>query len=227
MLSLPAAKDRNHPAEIAAVGTPDRSLVHARSATQERRPQVSLDRDLIVGRLGQRIRPDPPPLVSDPVVAVGLTEPESGDGLGIAMTGEDVEELAKSLLALTANDPIDVRRVEHGRRVEAREVAAPHDRQMRMPRLERVRQRYGAHELRPGHDAERNHLHWVRRTTAPIDMRLDLRQCVDVGQIPIDDLPAHAFGKRRADSHHRQRESPVLRACGPGIYKDNHAIRSK
>src|SRR5581483_8434217 len=108
LLTFFTAKHGDDAAKIAAVWAADRRLIHSRAAPQESRSQIGLDRTLIVGRLRKSIRSDPPPLGSNPMVAVRFPESQSGDGLGVAMAGNHVEQLDECLLTLPANDPIDV-----------------------------------------------------------------------------------------------------------------------
>ncbi len=219
---LAAAEHGDHAAEAAAVRAADGRLVDPGAAAEERRHQVVVHRDLLVGRRRQLVRPHPLPLRPDHVRAVVRAEREPGDRAWVARAVQHLEQLAERVLALPTDHVVHVRRVQHRRRVEAGEVAAPHDRQVRVALLDPPGQRDRAHELRPGHHRHRDGAHGVggaRTRLDPVD-RIVVR--IHAGPVAVHDLPRRAFRQRGADRHDGQREAAVLRARGPRVHEQDH-----
>src|SRR5450830_1697973 len=76
---------------------------------------------------------------------------EAEDGLRRPSASEHVEELDERPLALAAHEEIHEGRAENGVRIEAREVAAPDDGDVRKAFLQAAGERHRRHELRAWH----------------------------------------------------------------------------
>ncbi|WBY08740.1 hypothetical protein PIB19_04675 [Sphingomonas sp. 7/4-4] len=221
---LLAPEHRDHAAEAAPEGTADRRLIDARAATEDGRVQIGADMDLVERRIAQLVRPHPIALGSDPVRPVGLAEGKALHAGGIAPALDHFEQLEEGLLALPADHPIDIRRVEHRGGIEAAEIAAPDDRDIRISRLERLRQRHRTDELRPRHHRKRDRAHRVRRRGARVDHRGRAGEQVHAGQIAVQYLPVGALRQCGADRHQAQREAAVLGPGGAGIDQQDHGV---
>ncbi len=157
-------------------------------------------------------RVSPPPFQPRPLTAAGSQA-----------SRQNVEQLDERAFALAADEEVDVRRAQHRRGVEGREVAAPHDGKRREALLEPAREGHRRDELRAGHHRHRDERHGIVRARARPDTRRDLRLEVGIRQVSVEDLPRDAGGQRRAEREEREREAPVLRARGARVEEEDHA----
>ena len=223
------SEHRDDAAEGAAVAAADRGLVDARSAAEKRARQVGRDvaeafdrqRRESVGLPPRAIRlvdDRPVPLPGDPANA-GEIEPAAPAGSTSVV--DTREHLEQGLLACSADDHVDVGRVEGSLRVEGREVASPRDRDVREPVANRLGDRDRRADLRPRHDGEADQ--GVRGT---VEMRENGPGCVGV-EVPVHQGVIPLPLEDRAQGEEGEGKARVLRGADARVDEEDGPERGR
>ncbi len=120
------------------------------------------------------------------------------------------------VLALTANDVVDILRVERGVGIDGREVAAPDDLNLRVQAADLFRCLHRGDHLRTGHDGDADHLNVVLRDEVEDDFNWI------VVEIAVDDLIFFAALKHGRDGQDRERKTAIAWSGSSWIEEDDH-----
>ena len=191
------------PQKLQRIGAADRRLIHTRAPAKKGRVKIIGDVDLVIGRSGQFAGPNPEPLGRRSSAFRPPRESASpATVFGSRLPSRTLEQFDEGLLALPAYQPVDIGRVQHRRWIEAAEIAAPDDRDIRIARLERFRQRNRAHKLRSRHHRERDQRGPGRRPARAAPSRRSSPSTSRSGRLPstISQLIVLGEARRRSPS---------------------------
>src|SRR5258705_1826521 len=209
-------------AEAAIEGASDACVMDCGALTEVGGPEIFLDGHAMEGMPWEFVRTLHRPFGVIAGEAEDVFIRETEDRFEGTVTSDRIEEFEDGVFALSANDVVNVFRVERGVGIDRREVAAPDDLDVGMQAADLAGGLHCCDHLWAGHDGDTEKFDVVSGD----ELKNNLERVVV--EVAVDDLILFASFEHGRNGQYRKRETAVARAGRAWGEEDDHiCTRSK